>query len=202
MAPGTEDFERWMDEARAGSKEALGEMLEMCRRYLLSIAQGELAPDLQAKGSPSDLVQETFLEAQRDFVQFGGTSEQELLRWLRQILLHNVGTFSRLFRETSKRDLTREITAGAGPFENTLWNIVPDDGSSPSRVAMQHEQAVALQRALARLPDDYRQVIMLRYEQQHAFEEIGRRMNRSPEAVRKLWARAMERLRQEWEGSS
>lgn len=200
MAQGAEDFGRRMDEARAGSKEALGQMLETCRRYLLSIAQGELAPDLQAKGSASDLVQETFLEAQRDFTQFSGTSEPELLRWLRQILLHNVGTFSRQFRETSKRDLAREMASGAGAVENTLWNAVPDDGSSPSSVAMKHEQAAALQGALERLADDYRQVITLRYEQQQSFEEIGQRMNRSPEAVRKLWARAMERLRQEWEG--
>src|SRR4051812_49212731 len=92
-------------EARAGSQEALGQALEACRRYLLLVAQSELAPELQAKGGASDLVQQTFLEAQRDFPCFAGTSEAELLAWLRCILLHTLGKFSRQYRATQKRGL-------------------------------------------------------------------------------------------------
>src|SRR4051812_46159075 len=58
--------------ARAGSHEALGQLLDGCRGYLLRIARDELDPRLQAKGGASDLVQETFLEAQRDFAAFTG----------------------------------------------------------------------------------------------------------------------------------
>src|SRR5262245_5783304 len=106
--------------ARAGSHEALGEALEACRRYLLLVAQRELAPELQAKGGASDLVQQTFLEAQRDFPRFAGTTEAELLAWLRCILLHNLGKFSRQYRGTQKRGLEREVTldgdsAAGGP---------------------------------------------------------------------------------------
>jgi RNA polymerase sigma-70 factor, ECF subfamily len=60
--------------ARAGSREALGRALEIHRHYLLAIAERQLDPDLRSKGGASDLVQETFLEAQRDFAQFGGGS--------------------------------------------------------------------------------------------------------------------------------
>jgi hypothetical protein len=66
--------------ARRGSREALGQSLEACRRYLLAIADRQLDQDLQAKGGASDLVQETFLEAQRDFGQFHGPSPDELIR--------------------------------------------------------------------------------------------------------------------------
>jgi DNA-directed RNA polymerase specialized sigma24 family protein len=62
---------------------------------------------------------------------------------------------------------------------------------------MAHEQAEALEQALAGLPKDYRQVILLRYQEEHTFEEIGRLMNRSADAARKLWLRAVERLQQE-----
>ena len=58
-------------------------------------------------------------------------------------------------------------------------------------------QARALQDALAQLPDDYRQVITLRHQEQRSFEEIGILLGRSSEAVRKLWSRAIERLKQE-----
>ena len=57
----------------------------------------------------ADLVQETFLEAQQDFGRFAGTSETELLAWLRQILLNNIGNFSRRYHNTDKRAVSREV---------------------------------------------------------------------------------------------
>src|ERR687883_158141 len=97
------DVARGLAEARAGSREALGRVLEACRGYLLLVAERELAPDLRPKGGASDLVQQTFLEAQRDFARFRGDSEEELLAWLRRLLLHNVADFSRRFHGTGKR---------------------------------------------------------------------------------------------------
>ena len=64
---------------------------------------------------------------------------------------------------------------------------------------MEEEQAQALRRALERLPDDYRQVILLHYQEQRPFKEIAPLMHRSYESVRSLWARAIRRLRQEME---
>jgi hypothetical protein len=59
-------MESWMVQARDGSEEALGKVLELCRPYLLAIVQADLRPPLKGKFAPSDLVQDTFLEAQRD----------------------------------------------------------------------------------------------------------------------------------------
>jgi RNA polymerase sigma-70 factor (ECF subfamily) len=201
MAQSTRDTDQLLAAARAGSADALGRVLETCRRYLLLVAERQLDPKLRAKGGASDLVQETFLEAQRDFGGFRGTSEAELLAWLSRLLLNNVGNFARRYRGTNKRDVGREVLLQA---DNSSGAAVPDpaaDVPSPSVQAMEEEQTAALQRALARLPDDYRQAIVLRYQEGRSFEEIGRLLNRSPDAARKLWSRAMERLRLEWEGS-
>src|SRR5262249_60240894 len=81
--------------ARTGSLDALGRVLETYRAYLLLVADRELDPKLQAKGGASDLVQETFMEAQRDFGRFQGTTDGELRAWLRQLLLPNVANFAR-----------------------------------------------------------------------------------------------------------
>jgi RNA polymerase sigma-70 factor (ECF subfamily) len=62
---------------------------------------------------------------------------------------------------------------------------------------MSRERAQALQRALSQLPEEYRRVITLRHYEEQSFEEIGKQMERSTDAARKLWARAIERLRQE-----
>jgi RNA polymerase sigma-70 factor (ECF subfamily) len=190
---------RWLPAARAGSREALGKVLEAARQYLVSIARQELDPDLRAKNSPSDLVQETFVEAQRAFGQFQGDTEAELLAWLRQLLLHRVGKLRRSFRDTQKRRLAREVALGGDSSSEGPAGGLAANMPSPSGQAMEHEQDQALQAALGRLPDDHRRVITLRYQEQLPFEEIGRLLHRSPDAARKLWARAVERLQEELE---
>jgi RNA polymerase sigma-70 factor, ECF subfamily len=183
--------------ARAGSHEALGEALEACRRYLLLVAQSELAPELQAKGGASDLVQQTFLEAQRDFARFAGTTEAELLAWLRCILLHTLGKFGRQYRGTQKRGLDREVTLDADGPAGVPQEHLAADSLSPSGHAIAREQNDALERAVERLPEDYRLVLQLRYREDLPFEEVAARMGRSVGAVRKLWARAVERLKED-----
>ncbi len=107
---------QWLPAARAGSTEALGQLLEACRGYLLLIAEQEIDPELRAKGGASDLVQETFLKAHRHFDRFQGDSETELLAWLRRLLLNNLANFARQYRDTNKRRLGRETLSQYAHF--------------------------------------------------------------------------------------
>lgn len=197
MTEPTESAAQWLPAARAGSREALGKLLEATKQYLHTIAQQELDPDLRAKNSPSDVVQETFVEVVRAFGHFQGDTEAELLAWLRQLLLHRVGKLRRRYRDTQKRRLALEVALGGDGSSDGPGGGVAANTLSPSGQAMEHEQDRALQEALGRLPEDYRRVITLRYEEQLPFEEIGRLLQRSPDAARKLWARAVERLHEE-----
>ena len=120
--------------ARGGSDSALGQLLEAYRPYLLLVANRELPPDLRVKVGASDLVQETFLDAQRDFPRFRGSTERELLAWLRRILLTNLALVGRQFRDTEKRQLDREVPlATASPAE--LLDALIDWDESPSSIA-------------------------------------------------------------------
>ena len=200
MADPGHDLAQLLDAARGGSPEALGAALDACRLYLLGIADRELDGGLRAKGGASDLVQETFLEAQRDFPGFRGVTEGDLRAWLRRMLLNNLTNFARHYRGTDKRRLDREIaidphasTSGATPGPAA-------DTPSPSRQVMAGEQADELRAAMERLPDDYRQLLTLRYDEEKSFEEIGEAMGRTSNAVRKLWVRAVEKLQQELDG--
>jgi RNA polymerase sigma-70 factor (ECF subfamily) len=187
------DFGRWLSAARDGSRDALGSAFEACRLYLLSVARHELNEALRAKGGASDLVQETFLEAQRAFDRFQGNSEGELRAWLRQLLHHRAAKFGRRYRTTQKRRLARETALSAAAGQGELRAELP----SPSTQLMALEQAQRLRQALERLPDDYRRAITLRYVEQYSFEEIGRLMQRTPNAARLLWLRAIERVKHE-----
>src|SRR4051812_43409404 len=75
-------------EARDGNEQQLGRLLTLYRNYLTILATTQLDARLRRRISPSDLVQEAMLGAYRDFLKFRGSSERELLAWLRQILIN------------------------------------------------------------------------------------------------------------------
>ena len=189
-----------LSEARAGSSTAMGQVLEACRRYLLAIANRQMGRDLQAKAGASDLIQQTFLEAQRDFIHFSGSTTEELKAWLRRMLLNNVANFAWQFKETGKREIGKEIAIAADSSASV--NIAfqhPSPDPSPSSMAVSNERMSAVLGAIGNLPEEYRQVIRYRYEQDLGFDEIARLMTRSENAVRKLWFRAVRQLREELE---
>ncbi len=197
MAKPPKEVTRWLVDARGGSLEALGQVLEACRGYLLGIAGRRLNAELRSKGGASDLVQQTFLDAQCQFERFRGESEKELLAWLRQILLHNLAHFQRRYQATGKRDLGREASL-AGEASSTDGGVdLATQTPSPSEQIVAREQAEAVQQAVERLPEDYRQVLALRHQEQLTFEEIGQRLGRSISGARALWLRAVERLNDE-----
>jgi RNA polymerase sigma-70 factor (ECF subfamily) len=197
MAQAEDSIARELAAARDGSKSALGRLLETCRPYLLLIAGRELDPGLVPKGSASDLVQETFLEAQRDFAAFHGQTEEQLLAWLRRLLLNNVANFTRRYREVSKRQVAREVSLQGSSSSRDLCGELAGDGESPSAPLLREERDRAVLAALGRLPEEYRQVLLWRHQEGLPFEEIAQRMGRSVNAVQKLWARAIERMRKE-----
>jgi RNA polymerase sigma-70 factor, ECF subfamily len=192
-------FQRSLSAAQGGSSSALGEVLEACRNYLLLIATRDVQADLRAKVSPSDLVQETCFEAQRHFARFRGASKQELMAWLRGILRNRLNKAERRFRAATKRHVGREISLNG--FSSIVGPAVEATAEShfPGRQLVADEDAANLARALATLPADYQQVIRLRSFELRSFAHIGQEMDRSAEAVRSLWSRAVQRLAEEME---
>jgi RNA polymerase sigma-70 factor (ECF subfamily) len=196
MSTSSSDFPHLLAAARGGCRESLGRVFQGCRRYVLGIARQEIPPDLLAKGSSSDVVQEAFLEAAHGFERFHGDSEAQLRAWLRVLLRRRISKLLRRYRNTLKRrtGLETRCDPDAGRVER---RNVAADVPTPSAQVMQGEQAQALHLVLDRLPEDYRQVLRFRYEEQRSFEEIGTLMQRSGNAARLLWLRAVDRVKQE-----
>jgi RNA polymerase sigma-70 factor (ECF subfamily) len=171
--------------------------LEAYRNYLRLLARTQIDSGLRVRLAPSDLVQETLLEAHRDFGQFAGATEQELMVWLRRILVRNLADQVRQYK-TRKRDWKRQesleelLDRSSAEVERALGAGI----STPSARAAAREQGALLADALERLPEDYREVIVLRNLEHRKFEEVAKRMRRSSGAVRMLWVRALEKLNQ------
>jgi RNA polymerase sigma-70 factor (ECF subfamily) len=182
---------------RGGDGPALGRLLERYRNYLALLARMQIGRRLQGKVDPLDLVQDTCLEAHRDFAQFRGASEDEFVRWLRQILARNLANLVRHYYHTRGRDVRLECQLVVELDASSLaLDGVPAALSTPSQQAARREQAVLLADALERLPADYREVLILRHLEGLTFPEVAHRLNRSVDSVEKLWARGLTRLRQ------
>ncbi len=186
--------------ALRGRSEDLGRLLELYRNYLHLLARTQIDLHLQGKIDPSDLVQETMLEAFRDFRQFRGGTEAELLGWLRRILVHNLARLVERHVGTQKRNVRREVSLHRrlADLERSSANVeaaLVSQWSSPSAQAQRRETAAILADQLARLKPDHRDVIVLRNLEGLSFEEVARRMGRTAGAVRMLWLRALDRLK-------
>jgi RNA polymerase sigma-70 factor (ECF subfamily) len=194
--PDAADFpESLLARARSGDATSLGPLLELYRNYLRLLARAQIDGALRARLDPSDLVQETLLEAYRDFPRFAGDSEGELMAWLRRILVRNLADQIRRHR-AGIRDWGRQESL-EGLLDRSCaeaHDALAGGISTPSFRATRREQAVLLAEAMARLPTDYREVILHRNLGKLPFEVIAGRMHRSPGAVRMLWVRAVEKL--------
>jgi RNA polymerase sigma-70 factor, ECF subfamily len=192
------EFCRLLAAARQGSIEALGQLFEWCAPWLLRVAARELAHDWRTKTTPADCVQDAYLEAQRDFLLFGGTGRGEFFNWLRRILLHNLSDHRRRYltqiRDSSLERPLSEVTKSVP--------LIANDEPPADQVVAQ-EEAKQLQSALSNLTLDHRTVIRLRNEEERSFAEIAELMDKpSEDAARKLWERALRSLRHSFPGTS
>jgi RNA polymerase sigma-70 factor (ECF subfamily) len=151
---------------------------------------------LRAKLDPSDLVQQSLLQAHQAAEKFRGTTDAERAAWLRQILARNLARALRDFRR-DRRDVAREVAldqaVDASSARLERW-LVADD-SSPSEKAAGHERVLAVADAVERLPEEQREAIVLRYWQEAKLSEIADALGRPTSTVADLLARGLKALR-------
>lgn len=180
---------------RDGDAAAVASLLDSCRQYLTFVSNQELDTQLQAKIGASDIVQQTMVTAQSKFSEFHGDDQASLLAWLKQILINDLSDARRRFR-TQKRNVGCEVALSDGRDSKVTSSEIPDHHFTPSTRAQIDEEAMAVRNAMQSLPPDYQKVIELRTWEKLSFEDIGKQMDRSAEAARKLWTRAVQALQQ------
>jgi RNA polymerase sigma-70 factor, ECF subfamily len=172
-------------------------ILERYRSYLMLLAEARLDRRLQGKLDPSDLVQQTLLNAHQGWAQFRGTSDAELAAWLRQILARTLLGCVRDFHR-AKRDVGRERSLQAALDESSarleVW--LAAEQSTPSQQALRVEQVLQVAEAIARLPEGQRQAVVLYYWQGCSLAEIAAGLGRSVPAVAGLLHRGLKQLGQ------
>jgi RNA polymerase sigma-70 factor (ECF subfamily) len=190
-----ETFLDLVKRARSGDREAMGILLEKYRPWLKILASRALDPIVSARLSGSDIVQQTCLEAHRDFQHFRGQTEPELIAWLGRMLSHNIAEATQVHVLAEKRSVRLEHNAADVESPEVVAELAAAGLSSPSSREMRSEQAVRLAEAMRELPQDQFEALRLRYLEGCSLVQIAARMERSEAAVASLLKRGLQGLR-------
>ncbi len=171
------------------------------RDYLRMLAYTQFKPELRRKIDPSDVVQQTMIEAVRDWDRHRGANDLERRAWLRKMLANNLLDLLREFRR-DKRDMSREQSMDESVRETSqrLRDMIAGDTSTPSMIVSKNEDSQRLAELLAELPDQQRDAITMHRWQGMTLNEIGEKMGKSQQAVAGLIFRGMQTLRKNFVG--
>jgi RNA polymerase sigma-70 factor (ECF subfamily) len=179
-------------QAQAGDEQALDDLLRRYQGRLQRIVRIRLNTKLRRCVESTDIVQETCRSAALKIGTLKLRSTASILQWLSRIAENEMIDVHRRFYGT-KRDRAREVRIAEGGGEH---GVVPlSEGASPDELASQREIRAIVDDAVARLPDDDREVILLRSYYGGSWEFVARELGRpNAEATRQLHRRARIRL--------
>ena len=174
-----------------------GPALEPFRKYLRLLANVHLDARLRGKLDPSDVVQQTMLRACVGYDRLRGREPGIVAAWLRKILARTLADAVRDL-ERAKRDLDRErsLEAELDRSSARLGDLLAAEQSSPSERADKNEQLLRLADALAGLPGDTREAVVLKHCRGWTLAEIADHLDRTPAAVASLLHRGLKQLRE------
>jgi RNA polymerase sigma-70 factor, ECF subfamily len=195
-------FNRLLAELADNQNGSLLALLNLYRPYLLATARARLEPRLKPKAGPSDLVQETLVEANRAWqvLDEKPRTEEETRLWLRNILFERLKALRRRYYRAQSRSVGRERSLDQSESRELLDELVARHCETPRSIFDRKTLTRRVEDALKRLSPAYRQVILWRSRDGRPFAEIGARMERSADAARMLWRRAILQLKKELEG--
>jgi RNA polymerase sigma-70 factor (ECF subfamily) len=172
--------------------------LERYRPLLrLQTRQIELDPRLQRRFDGSDVVQEALLKAHLRLDQFRGRTEAELVQWLYEILSSTlVDEVRKAHAQKRDLDLEQSLQVAAAESSARLEAYLADQNPTPAARAERQEVLVRIAWALDQLPEDQRDVVLLRDVEGCSVAEIAGKLGRTEKSVAGLLLRGRARLRQ------
>jgi RNA polymerase sigma-70 factor (ECF subfamily) len=171
-----------IDAARNGGAEALDRLLKVAYVYCRLFAIQQTPKRMSAKFDPSDVGQTAIVDVARDIQSFRGRS-REFFGWLRQIVHHNAIDLQRRHARSAEKEVAHDLD---------LSNIpAPSEADS----LLRFEEKERVEKAMSKLSEDHRAVLHLRVWERLKWEEIGQKLNRSADASRQLFARALDSVR-------
>ena len=194
----------YLEQARAGRPQALGELLQRNREKLLRIIKFRMDPRLRGRLDADDIVQEAFIEATSRFHDYCENQDMPFFLWLRFITVQKLFQMHRKHLGAKSRDAGREVSIYSGPSPQATSAVLAahllGKHTSPSVAAMRAEATMRVERALNSMSEMDREILALRRFEKLQNHEVAQLLNISKTAASNRYIRALERLRKEVEG--
>ena len=202
----SEDVQRaaLVGRVNAGDADALQALLRQYHGPLHRLVEKALDDGLRRRVDVEDVLQEAYVAAFRSLEHARFDGPAQFYGWLEQVVRNELRQAARHARQR-KRDVAREAGSGAARgspgrgFADTctdLLNRLSASGTSPSSAFSRQEAVGAVLAGLARLSDDQRSVVRLRFLEDVPVAEIGRRLGKSEPAIHMLCHRGLKALRE------
>ncbi len=183
-------FGKLLTEARNGCSESLGRLLEPFRMHLFTPGQ-KLHPALVGQVDKAELLQETLHIAVRNFKQFQGNSEGQLLMWLREIMNRRILNLNRHYVQAQKRDVRRQVSLNEDFLGRAFHDLIFDTEATPFTATSRRERTQIMHQAFERLPEACQEIIRQKHGEGKSFEEIGVSLGCTAKVAARRWREAL-----------
>jgi RNA polymerase sigma-70 factor (ECF subfamily) len=197
-AEGEADIAELLGQVRAGDQRALAELFARHRDKLRRMVQLRLDHRLAGRVSPSDVLQEAYIDAVKRIDHYFEKPDQPFFGWLRLIVGQRLADVHREHL-AQKRDVGHEVPihrGGQGADSACLAACLLGSGTSPSHAAARTESFSRLEEALNQMDALDREVLALRHFEELSNTETATLLGIQPAAASKRYVRALARLRQ------
>ena len=175
--------EQLVERALAGDGDAFGEVVRRWERKIYALAYGITGSVEDAR----DATQETFIAAYRSLPRFRG--EAQVSSWLHRIAVNQCITRQRRARARAETGLEEEVEAGREQFLSTGRE------ASPAHASESRQRAEAVRRAVASLPQELREVVLMKEFEELTFQEIADALQIPLSTVKSRLYTALKQLR-------
>lgn len=187
-----------LKQAIDGDHGALSWLLSFHHRQLHSLVSTQLGTDLKTVVDADDVVQMVHMEVAKRIGDFTPGDEADcFFRWLATIARRRVVDAGRKARAVKRgQNHTRPITAVTGDTSKVmLLEQLQEHTDTPSRVLASREALLALDEAIADLPEDHQRVVRMFHLEQQPIEKVAHELGRSEAATYKLSQRSLKMLK-------
>jgi RNA polymerase sigma-70 factor (ECF subfamily) len=193
VRPDSPETQSLLQQVQAGDRQAFAQLFASYQADLRQMVELRLDPKLRARVDPSDVVQETNLEAFRRLSTYLEQRPMPFRLWLRQIAYDSTLKARRHHLGTARRAAGREVSLPEHSSLLLAQQLVAAD-SSASQMLDRRQLALRLRQAVAQLPEGDREVVLMRHFEGLSNQEVGCLLGMEPGTVSKRHGRAMLRL--------
>jgi RNA polymerase sigma-70 factor (ECF subfamily) len=186
----------FLDRLRRGDSGAWRDLAARFRQQLRDLAAAELPAEVAGRADASDIVQQTFAEANESFSAFRGNSLAQLFDWMSAILNHNVTDAVREHVLAERRTVKAERRLDGSSQGGAEWDrLCAIDQTPPGAAAVRNEAHERLRLALQCLPPRQRTAVRLRHLEGRSLADIAIELNCTRQAAAAILARGLRSLR-------